>query len=100
MSVWESYWDTTIRPDGWVMIDNLTMPAGLMASRAAFRDFRQLEREIAGKGLKGWLTWTRLSHSAMLKILEHLQARPYGSRGDVIFYYKEVQPCVEAAEPQ
>ncbi len=53
-------------------------------------DFRSIEGELRGKGIRVWLAWTENKNEMMLKILSHLGAKPYFSDDNNVYFAKDL----------
>lgn len=96
MKIWDAFWTTDIRDDGWVLIENFVIPEKIKERKEVWRTFRKLEQEIASFGLKGWLMWTKITNYPIIKAIDRLGGTEYAVEGQRVYFKKklmEVQTC-------
>ena len=65
---------------------------GFKVKREIYREFKELETNLKAAGFRGWVSWTKLENSHIMKFLAKLRALPYGIdvKKETIWFRKEL----------
>ena len=65
---------------------------GFKEMRAIYREFIELEKTLKALGFVGWVSWTKLVNTHIIKMFTKLKSYPYGIdvKKETIWFRKEL----------